>query len=676
MKWPGHRAPLALLLAMFAAFAGPCGLHALGQDLEGLDEPPPDEARAEFSPEVEAKLAELFKKAAEAKRKQFGVVMKGEIEDLCKVTGLSAESAKALEAPSAKAADDCIDGWTTTMKSAFRLNIPAQGEDQIVQMLDQILPQVDLYAQQDFIGDYPHPQDNEGWLQAVKQTLTPEQATTWAKVKADRVAVLEKEIGVFLKRTLEGNRERQTREYIAKAADLKVRLTLDKERAEKLDALAKRAGDKSTEDCRVRTERMLLSMDATQRSQIMKNGEFYMGADPKDLPGQKAFWKEGLAAILTPEELTRLDKLQDEHKTRRVRVMGRILIAQLDEKCAFTGEQREKLQPIAERLVAAQPALFPPGGDQVGRNFAVQSLFAAGLKATGEEMKAILDDMQWKHWQEACDPKNVPGRMPVSIKPDAGTNSPPTGSEPEALEAAISDFLFEKATTERKRILGAMILKVEDLVRVLQPVADISARLQTASRGAAEEVLAAWKTNMESTVRMQIRDATPQNIRQRLASIEEYNFRRAVGQDGEKQDMWEKTAGTVLTDPQRTVWQKALAERNAFRAQAVSAAIMAEFDRKSFLTEDQWKKLGTVVAGIVKDYEPDITRMFSSSNATPWYLQNYMMFIPLAGIPEKDFKSILTPEQWDRWSGSNEFGNSVSYWENVQQYHTQRVKKQ
>jgi hypothetical protein len=101
---------------------------------------------------------------------------------------------------------------------------------------------------------------------------------------------------------------------------------------------------------------------------------------------------------------------------------------------------------------------------------------------------------------------------------------------------------------------------------------------------------------------------------------------------------------------------------------------MAEFDRSNSLTIAQWTALEPLVAGLIKEYSPEIGGMFSPSNSIPWYLQYYTTLIPFVGIPEEDLKKILRKDQWERWIGSGEYSNCKNYWENIQNNHAQRVK--
>lgn len=83
------------------------------------------------------------------------------------------------------------------------------------------------------------------------------------------------------------------------------------------------------------------------------------------------------------------------------------------------------------------------------------------------------------------------------------------------------------------------------------------------------------------------------------------------------------------------------------------------------------EKIEPKVAAIIKEYGDDIVR-FGFSEETKWFLQGYSMFMPIAGIPEKEMKGILSKEQWDCLAGTQEYANGMSNWENVKQNHDQR----
>jgi len=244
--------------------------------------------------------------------------------------------------------------------------------------------------------------------------------------------------------------------------------------------------------------------------------------------------------------------------------------------------------------------------------------------------------------------------------------------EPEDVEKCISSFLYDKTAIERKRILAANILKAEDIVRAAGLNAEATAQLMAASRGATEESLTTWKWFIEQQIRSQLQEVTPQNVKQRLEGFEDFVFQRNYDTSTHS-GVWEKALQTELNDKQRASWTKETDARKLFHDQAIAELVMAEFDRKNQLTADQWEKLEPLVVGSVRDYSSDISRIFSFNNGVPWYLGGPYTLMPFAGIPDADLKAILSADQWNRWKGSSDCSNASNLWQNVQQFHNQRV---
>jgi hypothetical protein len=164
-------------------------------------------------------------------------------------------------------------------------------------------------------------------------------------------------------------------------------------------------------------------------------------------------------------------------------------------------------------------------------------------------------------------------------------------------------------------------------------------------------------------------------LKLRLAGMDRFGSMRRTGTNTELGGLWDATVKAELTDAQRAAWQKELDARAAYRDQAIAALVMAEFDRRVALTAGQYSQLTPRVATMLKEYAPDIASMFSYSNGFTWYLASHSMFLPIAAVPETEMKALLSKEQWERWTGSQEFGNLTNYWENIQRIHTNRVRE-
>ncbi|MGB8356840.1 MAG: hypothetical protein WCD79_23285 [Chthoniobacteraceae bacterium] len=622
-----------------------------------------------LSPEVEAKFTKFLNKTRDAKAKVWAAQMKSRIEKIGKATGLTPEQAQALEAPAEQAADACMDGWVAKIRDVFQPTLNQQGE-QAVQWLDQVIPQAGVYAKNDMFGDYARPADNTLWTDAMRRVLSPEQAATWEKVQAEEKRVREEKIVDFLKTPSERTRDQYEKMMLVKSAYIQRALSLPKERADQLDALAKTEAGKAIGNWEKHADKMLLSVDEDQFNQTIKSGNFYLGSDAKDAASEQEAWKAGVAKILSADESKQLEAFREAIKSKRVHMLGQIMLALLDEKIAFTASQRQQLQPVVERMVKDQQWASPENEAEF-ENLNPQMLYAAGSPVTEQELKPILDDIQWKHWQEVCTPK-VP--EPEPPKTDGEISRTSNSTDEEQVEHEISDFLYEKTIGQRKKLIDASVLKAEDAARVAGLGAEVTGRLQTAARGAAEEALNTWKSFIDQIVRSQLQNTTADNVKQRLANIQSYYFQQGGNNQPVKNAFWEKAVSTELNAEQRAAWQKEVDARGQFRDQAVAGLIIGEFARKHMLTLEQTTKLEPMITSIVKDYSAEISSMFSSNNSTPWYLQYYMMFMPFAGISEKDLKDILTKEQWNSWSGSMECANSSQFWSNIKAMHAQKVR--
>jgi hypothetical protein len=427
---------------------------------------------------------------------------------------------------------------------------------------------------------------------------------------------------------------------------------------------------------RKRAERIIWNADDAHRKQIMKEGNIYLGADQEETAKMNAAWQKGLDSTLPAETQEKLKAKREEQKIRRSRAWSRVLIAELDARVAFTLSQRERLGPVVESLVARHASAPPERDHQIwDAGIPISVLYTAGSQASEEQLRTILDEVQWKRWQNACKNKGNDGgtsRVARLFNDPGEASSNQPSAEPEELEGLISDYLAEKVTGERSRALNAMKLKAEDAARVTNISPATLERLQTAALGAIENSLDDWKAGLYEAVRPYANAGTVQTVAQRLANIQDYRLNRSMGTTPEQQPLWLESLKRELTTEQRDAWQTEIRHREAYREAAIAAGLLEAFANKVQLDDTQMAKLEQLLAKIMSEYGEDIRGMFSSS--TSWYLQRYYMFLPFAGIPEAEMKSVLTKEQWETWIGSNEHNGANNYWENIKRMHEQRSK--
>jgi len=613
-------------------------------------------------PDIEKKLQALLDKTKVRKGEYWDDQMQKEIDEIAKVTGLKDEGWQALRAASRQAVTASLDAWAPKMPDIVRKELALIPKEQALAMLDQAQDQIAAMSQTDVTGNMVLPDDQDVWVKALHQALTPAQFDAWTQAKAKHKDAIEKEIGDILKNGADRTHDTETQVMTAECRNIESALNLPKDRAGKLEDLGKTAVDQSVALWRERTEKSLLAMDENMRRPMLSNG-FYLGTEANESPLEQPAWKEGLARLLTPDDTARLQAAKDSRKDKRAHVMGQVMVMLLDEKLALTAAQRQKLQPIADRLVKDIPELYPEGGPNTYYSFSPESFFQAAARAPAAEIKSIIDDVQWQHWQELPQSAPVPLDTPVD-----------DGSKPDDVEKVISNFLYDKTESERKRSLATNVLKAEDVARVAGLSAESAERLQAAARGATEEHLTSWKWFTEQQLRAQLQDLTPQNVKQRLAGMQDFFFQRNFGSLN-RNAIWEETVQTELTPPQQAAWKKELDARAAYRASAIAALVLAEFDRQNHLTAEQWDKLQPLVAGVVGNYNQGITQVFSGMNGVPWYMGGPYVLIPFAGIDDNDLKAILTKDQMDLWTGSQDYANANNLWRVVEQVHAQRVRQ-
>lgn len=624
-------------------------------------------------PESEAKLTDFLKKAREATRARWEPDTTAHLERIARVTGLDAGRANALEAPARAAMDRSLEEWAAKVGKYWREW--AEQMDAVRQdVLDQTLAQIAAGTPGDWFGDYTRPFEQPQWSEALRAALSAEQAAAWEKSEQERRQIVEKELGGTFLVTVERWKTQLRTSYGKKGAAIVSTLKLPPERAQKFDTLAESIAEASADKWRARARRMLLAMEDEQRSATLKRGNFSFHQDEQEAKNVEADWEAGVAKLLSADETVRLRNTQSEYQERRNLALAQIVVAQFDEQVAFTAGQRGPILAIATRLVRATPTLVPASEEgffQIG----TQNLLGLGRTVKSEELEPILDAAQRARWAEASASRSSSRALRVVQAPAAVASPAKAPPEPEDLEHAISDHLHAQTAAERKRLLAAHLLKAEDAARVAKLEESVVARLKTAARGSAEEELALWKASTDQSVRGQLRDVTLEGLKQRLARMDRFGIVRRTSSNAELGGIWDTAVKSELTPDQHALWQKELNARAAYRDQAITALIMAEFDRRVALTGEQYGKLTTSVAAMLKKYAPDIASMFSYSSGYAWYLASHSMFLPIAAVPEAELKALLTKEQWERWTGSPEFGNMTNYWENIQRIHGNRVRE-
>lgn len=494
------------------------------------------------------------------------------------------------------------------------------------------------------------------WDEAVAGVLPAEMLAAWHKADMEERRKAEAEVAGMIKPS-EQQAEQQMEVVMSSEIDSIVQaLNLNKERQKALEQLSEKAIQESLRLARKGWLQQANNYSATERKRM--RGNVYFGVNEEQQAVKLPTWTEGIKKLLTEAERTRMTAENKQREQRTGLAISRICLAEMDKMLALSQDQRKKLEPL---LVDLMQPLMEHRRQQYW-SYNANQLFQNAGKVKEEMARAILDDVQWKHWKELILSHSSTSRNTL---PDMN------GSFPEVpdMEVAVSQHLYKIFLAERSRTLAAMMPHVEEAARLFSLPEPAVARLTTAAKGAVETSLDYWRQYTESFVRQSAQSATPQNILQVLAGTERANFSRQETKP-QNTDLWKTVLQTTLNESQQKQLQQTTEERLNYRLKAMAAMSVSELDRRRRLSADQCDKFETAIQHVLADYLPDIERYMSIQ----WFLQYYYALVPLAGVAEKEMQAILTPEQW-KLCKERDLPDAIQYWEGIKNNHEQRMKQ-
>jgi hypothetical protein len=494
------------------------------------------------------------------------------------------------------------------------------------------------------------------WEEAVAQELSAALIVQWRQTSAEERGKVETELAEMVKPSEVYLRQQMEQTMLTEIDHLTTELNLDKERQERLKKLSETAMEESLKLGRKQWMEQARNYSATERQRMRANTFF--GLNEEQQAPALPVWKDGLKQVLTEAERTRMTTEKEQREQRSLVALSRACLAEMDRALMLSDAQRTKLEPLL-------PPLLEPLLEQRRQqywSYSPQQLFQNAGKAKPESVREILDEVQWKRWQELTASNSSPPR----------NTSETNGTQPEVpdMEAAISKHLYKMFLTERKKALDAMLPQVEEAQRVLALPEETVKQLTTAAKGAVEQSLGSWRQNTERYVRQTVQSATPKNILQLLTGTERVSFGRSNGDTPQSTEVWQTALKDMLTPAQSKQLEAVALARQGFRLRAMAGMTVAELDRRRRLSSEQCAKLEPQVQKVLAEYQPDLERYMS----TNWFLQYYYAMVPVAGVPEKEMQGILTPQQWKLYK-DRDLPDAVQYWEGIENNHKNRLKQ-
>ncbi len=497
---------------------------------------------------------------------------------------------------------------------------------------------------------------DKAWDQAAAGVLPADQLAQWHKADKEERSKADTDLADMIKPSEQQAEQQMEIAMGAEIDGMIMALNLNKDRQNALEQLSKAAIQESLKQARKAWLQQARNYSATERKRI--RGNVYFGIND-DLQAIKLpIWTEGIKKLLTEEERTRMTTENKQREQRTNLAVSRVCLAEMDKMLTLSQEQRTRLEPL---LVDLMQPLMDQRRQQYW-SYNANQLFQNAGKVKEDTARAILDNVQWKHWKELIAATNGSSR---NILPDMN------GTFPEAadMEAAISQHLYKMFVAERSRTLAAMMPQVEEAARLLSLPEPTVTKLTTAAKGAVETSLEYWRQFTENFVRQSVQTATPKNILQTLAGTARANFSRTETKP-QNTELWKTTLQTTLNEAQLKKLQHVADERQDYRLKSMAAMCVSELDRRRKLSADQCARVETAVQQVLAEYLPDIERYMS----TQWFLQYYYALVPLAGVADKEMQAILTPEQW-KLCKERDLPDAVQYWEGIKTNHDQRLKQ-
>ncbi|MBK8093200.1 MAG: hypothetical protein IPK32_14740 [Verrucomicrobiaceae bacterium] len=506
------------------------------------------------------------------------------------------------------------------------------------------------------------------WKQIAAALIGADRVTKWAAALEKQKAKDEEQIIDSLKPS-----EQQTRTQMEELMDREVdglatALDMDTARRTQLQALAKKAVDASIDAAWKNWRRNMSKWSAIQRR--IRRQNTYLGVVTDDQPQKQPVWLEGLKNIVTAEEQQRVKDEATNRKARMGVALARITLIEMDRYMALDATQRSSLEKL---ILPHMQDILREESEQYW-SYSTTQLFQAAAKVDTKTLTTLLDEWQRTRWEklranppDANNNSSNSGQVPTISDEDPAASPE---AEPLDVEVETSRHLYKYSNAERQRRLDLMLARVEDARRTLTLPAEKTARLRTAAKGAVEADMREWRVSVESWVRSAVQRATPENVRQTLASMERSSFGGRQTGGPEKQEIWQRTLSSLLSESERTHWTRVQTEREAARLTALASMTTQELDRRRRLSATQHEKVTQLVTAVLKDYLPDIERYMSHS----WYLQYYYSLLPLAGVKDADLKAILTERQWKAVE-DRDLPDAEQYWEGIENYHKQRLER-
>ncbi len=617
------------------------------------------------APVVSADTEKQFQKLVDALKdeitKRAESKMQGELDSMASLVKLTKDQSDKLATASKPVIAGFVDDWLKETSAELREET-RNNPDKI----NVFIGEAAGIAESAF--NTTDPSDRPDWEKAVSEILTPEQKKIWDK---NRATDQDKAVTMMLESGGQQERDREINKALVYCHKMEKAFSFDDDRKEKIEELAGKAIAQYLGRWREKAKQAMKG-NLGIRFMIFQG---LFGVNEATGFEHQSVWTKGLNDILSSDELVKVNSLSDQQIARRVQVMGLIFIAVMDKKAGLTSAERERLKPLAERLVKDDPVLCPQLDSSNKESLSGNYIRKLALKASDAELEPILSAKQmvlWKSSEMPTDPSEDSDQEEV-VTPQ-GPPAPDFDQEPEHLEHAISSSLYEWEQQERKKLLIKAAGRAEQIIQIISATPDLSEKLRSTIVGLVERRMLMWNSVAEQQMRSQLGEVTPNNVDDKIPAISNY-VDQIVDQVGSEtgETSFRAAIKSMFSEDQLKAIQAETDSQQEFSTHAISELVANDFSRRFSLDETQSKKMEDLIGQVVKDYIQDIPATFGFGD-TRWYFSQNLEYLPLMGLKPDELKTVLNPDQISIWEQSQEHQTASAYWPQFEQVHQNRLK--
>jgi hypothetical protein len=302
-------------------------------------------------------------------------------------------------------------------------------------------------------------------------------------------------------------------------------------------------------------------------------------------------------------------------------------------------KQRSGLLELMIGPMERLPAMYFEAPDHGGYYQIDMALMMRQTKSIDDDrLAALLDGKQLKRWNEV-NPAQLSRSGYVRERIDPGKLPPASEMDEVEVERLLSGFLHREARKMKQKVQAMMQSQVENIVRVSAPAEEAVTMLNTAAKGAAEEMAQGSIGNLTSWVRSQFQNLKPADVPARLQNLyNPYNNDRQVLPEPR---LWTAAVERLLSGPQLESWKAEQDARDAWRRRAMVAMVVSELEKRVPIKAERREALEKKLAEVIADYAQELGTYFSGT----WYLQGYYTLVPLALFTDAEMAEFFDKQE-------------------------------